>query len=108
MEIVEQIENLLIVNDEPEFSVSDDTKVSAEFFILRDNSSNLSLGEKSPFKIKPRRTNINAKLIISAIRESFFNISIHPERIQKTPKRKLVRNKYDSNLSCFSFMRYIS
>ena len=41
MEMVEQIENLLIVNDEPEFSVSDDTKVSAEFFILcEENAEN--------------------------------------------------------------------
>ena len=41
MEMVEQIENLLIVNDEPEFSVSDDTKVSAEFFILcEENAQN--------------------------------------------------------------------
>ena len=45
MEMVEQIENLLIVNDEPEFSVSDDTKVSAEFFILCEENAETDLSK---------------------------------------------------------------
>ena len=45
MERVEQIENILILNDEPEFSASDDTKVSAEFFILCEENAEVELSK---------------------------------------------------------------
>ena len=45
MERVEQIENLLIINDEPEFSANDTTKVSAEFFILCEENADVELSK---------------------------------------------------------------
>lgn len=43
--MVEQLEKLLILNDEPEFSVCDDTKVSAEFFILCEENAETDLSK---------------------------------------------------------------
>lgn len=45
MEMVEKLEKLLILNDEPEFSVCDDTKVSAEFFILCEENAETDLSK---------------------------------------------------------------
>ena len=45
MEVVEETQNVIVLNDDPQFSVCDDTKVSANYFILCEENTESELSK---------------------------------------------------------------